>query len=296
MKQSGSWHFYPSDGLGSTMAVVDASGVVQDSYTYDVYGTPTRTGSLANEFDFAGQQTDGTGLQYLRARYYDPATGTFMSRDPLALYPGWLGSTHAYSGGEPVGSTDSSGLKPIDSDGTPLELTPNPPVSGGDEGGAVSICAGVGWEISDPGSIGISLPNGSWLTQKTIDGVRVDTYRICELTGEYSYTCSPEASGDTWRKLAIHNSDTLKKAEKIFELASSIYGTNEAARRAAREMGWKKAKVDWQGKAKNQDIFTDGKRFYSRDINSHSGGAWKVFDSTGKRIGTLDSSGKFIGK
>ncbi len=73
--QSGNWYFYLADGLGSTMAVVNASGVVQDSYTYDVYGVPTKTGSLANEFDFAGQQTDGTGLQYLRARYYDPATG-----------------------------------------------------------------------------------------------------------------------------------------------------------------------------------------------------------------------------
>ena len=48
--------------LGSTMAVVDASGVVQDSYTYDVYGTPPKTGSLANEFDFAGQQTGSGGI------------------------------------------------------------------------------------------------------------------------------------------------------------------------------------------------------------------------------------------
>ena len=45
------------DGLGSTMAVVDASGAVQASYTYDVYGTATKSGTLANEFDFAGQQT-----------------------------------------------------------------------------------------------------------------------------------------------------------------------------------------------------------------------------------------------
>ena len=53
------------DGLGSTMAVVDTSGVVQASYTYDVYGTPTMTGTLANEFDFAGQQT---GIASFRSR------------------------------------------------------------------------------------------------------------------------------------------------------------------------------------------------------------------------------------
>lgn len=81
----GRWHYYLADGLGSTMVLpaagrMDAAGDVENGYTYDPsregYGEPTVTGSLANEFDFAGQQTDGsTGLQYLRARYYDPATG-----------------------------------------------------------------------------------------------------------------------------------------------------------------------------------------------------------------------------
>jgi len=85
MKQGGNWFYYLADGLGSTMAVVDSAGAVQKSYQYDVYGEVTGgSGSLPNEFDFAGQQTDATGLQYLRARYYDSVTGTFLSRDPLA--------------------------------------------------------------------------------------------------------------------------------------------------------------------------------------------------------------------
>ncbi|MBK6317597.1 MAG: hypothetical protein IPF51_02305 [Dehalococcoidia bacterium] len=69
-----------ADGLGSTMAIVDGSGNSQKSYTYDIYGEATPSGGLSNEFDFAGQQTDATGLQYLRARYYDPETGVFLSR------------------------------------------------------------------------------------------------------------------------------------------------------------------------------------------------------------------------
>ncbi|MCC6959007.1 MAG: RHS repeat-associated core domain-containing protein [Dehalococcoidia bacterium] len=111
----GSWYYYLADGLGSTMAVVDASGVVQDSYTYDVYGTPSKTGSLANEFDFAGQQTDGTGLQYLRARYYDPATGAFLSRDPLAASALSTGSAYGYAACSPVTFGDATGLKPVGS-------------------------------------------------------------------------------------------------------------------------------------------------------------------------------------
>ncbi len=76
-------YYYLADGLGSTMAMVDASGTVQKSYTYDVYGKPTATGALPNEYDFAAQQTYPTGLQYLRARYMDPDTGRFLSREPL---------------------------------------------------------------------------------------------------------------------------------------------------------------------------------------------------------------------
>jgi RHS repeat-associated protein len=79
---------------------------------------PTVTGSLANEFDFAGQQTDGsTGLQYLRARYYDPATGVFLSREPLERLPGWTGNPFGYAGANPARYLDPTGLVPVDSDG-----------------------------------------------------------------------------------------------------------------------------------------------------------------------------------
>ncbi len=38
----------------------------------------------AGGFEVFGEYTDAeSGLQYLRARYYDPATGQFLSRDPL---------------------------------------------------------------------------------------------------------------------------------------------------------------------------------------------------------------------
>ncbi|MCC6959008.1 MAG: RHS repeat-associated core domain-containing protein [Dehalococcoidia bacterium] len=75
-----------------------------------MYGTPSKTGSLANEFDFAGQQTDGTGLQYLRARYYDPGTGTFLSRDPISTVPGSTLNAYGYADQSPSLMTDPSGL------------------------------------------------------------------------------------------------------------------------------------------------------------------------------------------
>lgn len=62
-------------------------------------------GSSANEFTYTGEQNDSTGLEYLRARYYDNATGRFLSQDPLGLpqqYP--------YVGNNPANLIDPYGL------------------------------------------------------------------------------------------------------------------------------------------------------------------------------------------
>jgi len=109
MVSGGTTYYYLADGLGSTMAIVDTSGTVQKSYTYDVYGKPTATGSLANAYDFAGQETDGTGLQYLRARYMDPDTGRFLSRDPMSGVPDWVESGYGYAADSPCSLTDPTG-------------------------------------------------------------------------------------------------------------------------------------------------------------------------------------------
>jgi RHS repeat-associated protein len=80
---NGTPYYFLTDGLGSTLAVVDGSGTLQQTYSYDVYGQATAgMNNHPTEYGFAGQQTDPTGLQYLRARYYDPSTGRFLSRDP----------------------------------------------------------------------------------------------------------------------------------------------------------------------------------------------------------------------
>lgn len=56
------------------------------AYNYDPYRkqlTATGGGAAANAFRYAGQNTDTTSLQYLCARYYDPTTAQFLTRDPL---------------------------------------------------------------------------------------------------------------------------------------------------------------------------------------------------------------------
>jgi RHS repeat-associated protein len=59
------------------------------SYGYDVFGAiRVQTGTSENHWLFTGEQRDSeSGLYYLRARYYDPETGRFLTADP---FPGYL--------------------------------------------------------------------------------------------------------------------------------------------------------------------------------------------------------------
>jgi len=50
-----------------------------------------------------------TGLQYLRARYYDPTTGQFVNRDPLASQ---TRDPFGYASRSPLNATDPGGTDP----------------------------------------------------------------------------------------------------------------------------------------------------------------------------------------
>ena len=69
--RGGAKSYYHVDGLGSTRALTNASGVVTDRYVYDAFGrTIGQVGSTVNVYLFAGEQRDANvGLDYLRARY-----------------------------------------------------------------------------------------------------------------------------------------------------------------------------------------------------------------------------------
>src|SRR5262249_4567742 len=109
----GAKSFYQVDGLGSTRALTNASGVVTDRGVYDAFGRMlAQSGSTVNSYLFAGQQRDATtGLDYLRARYLNPATGRVGSRDtfsgsilvPLSENP------FLYTHGNPINHRDPSG-------------------------------------------------------------------------------------------------------------------------------------------------------------------------------------------
>lgn len=75
--------YYLHDGLGSVIGLTNAAGVQTDRYRYDAWGQYTQaTGSTPNPFGYRGQFTDdATSLLYLRARFFTPGTGRFLTRD-----------------------------------------------------------------------------------------------------------------------------------------------------------------------------------------------------------------------
>jgi RHS repeat-associated protein len=104
------WH----DQQGSTRLITNTAGATVGTYTYDPYGTITNhtdtTADTTGRTDllYTGQYRDGeSGFYYLRARYYDPTTGQFITRDPIAPL---TRSPYAYVNGNPLNAIDPSGL------------------------------------------------------------------------------------------------------------------------------------------------------------------------------------------
>ncbi len=105
--------FYHMDGLCSTRVLTNASGLVTDTYIYDAFGrTIGQIGSTGNLYLFAGEQRDHvTGLDYLRARWMNPAIGRFYGmdrfsgvlRNPVTLH------RFLYANANPVNFVDPTG-------------------------------------------------------------------------------------------------------------------------------------------------------------------------------------------
>ena len=109
---AGSLNYLLGDQLGSTTVSVNSASGAASTQRFLPYGA-LRSGSItATDRGWIGQTKDGsTGLQYLNARYYDPAIGRFTATDPLAdpSRPGSLDS-FGYALGNPVTLSDPTGL------------------------------------------------------------------------------------------------------------------------------------------------------------------------------------------
>jgi len=122
VQANGTASYYHYDGTGNTTQLTNAAGTVVNSYSYSPFGEQTVLSSgVPNPFTYGGAtgvRDDGTGLYFMRNRYYNPTLGRFQQQDPLGLEGGR--NFYEYASNSPISRVDPLGLRdvPILSDGT----------------------------------------------------------------------------------------------------------------------------------------------------------------------------------
>ncbi len=111
--RAGASSFYLYDGLGSTRMLSDDLGSITDEYDYEAFGqVVNQSGTTESSYLFAGEQFDsGLDQYYLRARYYNQASGRFtqmdtwmgINQDPISLH------RYLYANTEPANHIDPTG-------------------------------------------------------------------------------------------------------------------------------------------------------------------------------------------
>jgi RHS repeat-associated protein len=112
---SGTVAWYLVDRLGSVNVIVSSTGAVIDRITYDGYGNvlAETNPSASDRYLFTGREFNRvTGLQYNRARYYDPTTGRWTSEDPLGVTAADT-NLYRYAMNDPTNDVDPSGLEAL---------------------------------------------------------------------------------------------------------------------------------------------------------------------------------------
>ena len=160
--RSGTTSYFLQDGQGSTRALTNGSGTVTDTYSYTAFGELfNHTGSTTNSYLYTGQQYDSlTGLYSLRARYYNPALGRFLSQDtypynfsnPIEL------NRYVYTANNPINMADPSGHWGVVDFGLLVQNA----VRGATAGAAVGFYAGAVYGIVASIFCGDGVGAGAW--------------------------------------------------------------------------------------------------------------------------------------
>ena len=112
---NGELYCYHFGAIGHTVALTDAAKQTVNSYAYSPFGViADQVEAVTQPFKYAGQygvMSEADGLYYMRARYYDPQVGRFISEDPLGFDGGDL-NLYAYAGNNPINFIDPEGKNP----------------------------------------------------------------------------------------------------------------------------------------------------------------------------------------
>ena len=265
-KQSGNvktdYQYYTQNAHGDVVNLTDSTGAITKSYKYDAFGVEQNVDDADdNAFRYCGEYYDSeSGTIYLRARYYDPTIGRFISRDsvtgentdPLSL------NLYTYCHNNPIIGTDPSGhalhlligaavgalisggitlvseIKEKGIKGLDMDTVKNVAISsvGGAIGGALAA-SGVGLAGQIIGNAAISA--GSNLAECAINKHPVDTKSLLIDTAAGAIGGLIGGSGAKGGKLvnqfksSKYHLQFAKKASKIAEYKSTISSVKRAS-------------------------------------------------------------------
>ncbi len=96
------------DQQGSVRLLTGSAGTTTGSTTFDAYGNKIESTGTTSPLGYDSQYTSSdTGLVYMRARTYDPATGQSLTTDPLVDI---TGAPYNYAEDNPLNFGDPTGL------------------------------------------------------------------------------------------------------------------------------------------------------------------------------------------
>lgn len=112
-------YFYLNDANGTVRGIVNEAGTLVESYRLDAWGrvlgvyngagTPITESAIGNRLILHGREYSWkTGLYYFRARWADPVSGRFISKDPIRVLAGV--NEYQFISNNPVNNRDSFGL------------------------------------------------------------------------------------------------------------------------------------------------------------------------------------------
>jgi len=114
--QSTAVDYYHTDQIGTTRLTSDDQGAASATYTYTAFGERLDSG-MYQRYAYAGAygyetadypSSNPTPYLHVGARYYDPATGRFLQRDPAGIKGGL--NVYAYVFNAPTYQIDPLGL------------------------------------------------------------------------------------------------------------------------------------------------------------------------------------------